>query len=180
MSSVHGCEPLYVRFLSHFSQNSKLPLIACSFRGNCRWIGHDVPFDRCIWERTNPDVGLCAKREVMPPRAIVLPSGRFLSVVTVATLAQRAIVNEVLDGLMGASSAPNSQNGTGILSKRNRSVLVYPLAPIWVDPWPFFFSGVSPSPGSAPRAAPITPDQATLMLIRALLCLAHAVTCRPT
>lgn len=79
------------------------------------------------------------EREVMPLRAIVLPPGRFLSVVTVATLAQRAIVNEVLDGLMGTLSAPNSKNGTGILSKRNRSVLVYPLAPIWVDPWPFFF-----------------------------------------
>lgn len=79
-----------------------------------------------------------------------------------------------------ARGAPNSQSETGILSKRNRSVLVYPLAPIWGDPWPFFFSGVPPSPGSAPRAAPITPDQATLMLIRALLCLAHAVTSRPT
>ncbi len=64
--------------------------------------------------------------------------------------------------------------------KWNRSILVYPLAPIWVDPWPFVFPRVPPSPGSAPRVAPITPDQATLMLIRARLCLAHAVTCRPT
>ena len=58
-------------------------------------------------------------------------------------LACRGHCPVVLRKVQSELGAPNSQNGTGILSKRNRFVLDYPLAPIWVNPWPFFFSGVA-------------------------------------
>ena len=45
--------------------------------------------------------------------------------------------------LIVSETFPNFSAVCAKLSKRNRSVLVYPLAPIWVEPWPFFFSGVA-------------------------------------
>ena len=75
-----------------------------------------------------------------PPAAAARPSSRFLRVLRFPHcfcglshfwFLQDSTAWPASNGASAAFEifAPNSQNGTGVLSKRNRSVLVYPLAP---------------------------------------------------